>query len=138
MLSSAGLNRDPNALMFPQGNMQSSKRHTGDDHPTEAHFPPASPPCSPGSPLTYSPQMPMEPIPKHDEAGSRAATPEFHGLAGWPAQPTNVPVVIVCKFISNRGVSSAALPVDQDIHITRTGFCDRESWWGACGGSGII
>lgn len=57
----------------------------------------ASPPMSPGSPLTYSPQIPMEPIPtKHEEAarggGSVYGQTEF---AGWAAQPKLVPTVFV-------------------------------------------
>jgi 5'-AMP-activated protein kinase regulatory beta subunit len=47
--------------------------------------------------LTYSPQIPMEPIAKMEESRARAE-PDFHGLAGWPATPKLVPVVIVCKW----------------------------------------
>lgn len=55
-----------------------------------------SPPLSPGSPLTYSPQVPMAPLTKHEDMTSRIRTePEFHGLAGWPATPKLMPVVIV-------------------------------------------
>lgn len=52
-------------------------------------------PMSPGSPLTYSPQVAMEPLSRDDGAGPRG--PDFVGAAGWPAQPKLVPVVIVCE-----------------------------------------
>lgn len=61
---------------------------------------PVSPPASPGSPLTYSPQVAMEPI-AHDEfpttagASKGGMAAEFHGLSGYPAQPKLVPTVIV-------------------------------------------
>ncbi|KAJ9522251.1 hypothetical protein QJQ45_008078 [Haematococcus lacustris] len=82
-------------------------RDLGNTHPSKAG-PPAddldssqtyrpSPPISPGSPLTYSPQIPMEPIAKVEDAISRPRVePEYQGLAGWgPATPKLVPVVIV-------------------------------------------
>jgi 5'-AMP-activated protein kinase regulatory beta subunit len=55
-----------------------------------------SPPFSPmpGSPLTYSPQMVMEPIAKPEDIRG----PDFHGISAWPAGPKLVPVVILCKF----------------------------------------
>lgn len=56
----------------------------------------SSPPMSPGSPLTYSPQIPMEPIPKHDEVG-RGGPYSHTEFAGWAAQPKLVPTVIVCE-----------------------------------------
>jgi 5'-AMP-activated protein kinase, regulatory beta subunit len=62
-----------------------------------------SPPLSPGSPLTYSPQVAMEPIPKHGaddgSVGAGRTATEFVGAAGWPAQPKLVPVVIACEAI---------------------------------------
>ncbi len=63
----------------------------------DGSFQPASPPMSPGSPLTYSPQVAMEPLAKPEEVLGRPAT-EFVGAAGWPAQPKLVPVVIVCEL----------------------------------------
>jgi 5'-AMP-activated protein kinase regulatory beta subunit len=54
---------------------------------------PAGPPSVPGSPVTYSPQMAMEPFAKHgDGAGSVYGHSEF---AGWAAQPKLVPTVCV-------------------------------------------
>ena len=53
-------------------------------------------PLTPGSPLTYSPQIAMEPL-KGDEyqrAGSVYGQTEF---AGWAAQPKLVPTVLVCE-----------------------------------------
>ncbi|KAF5829295.1 hypothetical protein DUNSADRAFT_16293 [Dunaliella salina] len=48
-----------------------------------------------GSPLTYSPQVPMiAPIPKEASFRPRLE-PEFHGITGWPATPKLMPVVIV-------------------------------------------
>lgn len=89
------------APRLPQGNT-SAKRAVLEDGGAGASgedaFASTSPPCSPGSPLTYSPQIPMEPIPKVDQAPlGRDHAAEFHGLAGWPAQPKLVPTVIVCK-----------------------------------------
>jgi 5'-AMP-activated protein kinase, regulatory beta subunit len=51
-----------------------------------------SPPI-PGSPLTYSPQLPMTP---QDTAASGGNT-EYSGVAGWPAQPKLLPTVIICE-----------------------------------------
>ncbi|GBF94195.1 hypothetical protein Rsub_06465 [Raphidocelis subcapitata] len=73
------------------GNTQ-AKRSVGDDHEADGLVS-GSPPMSPGSPLTYSPQVAMEPLARDDGAGPRAA--DFVGAAGWPAQPKLVPVVIV-------------------------------------------
>ena len=39
----------------------------------------------------------MEPIAKAEDLQARATAAEFHGVAGWPAQPKLMPVVIVCK-----------------------------------------
>lgn len=78
-----------------QGNAPGKDRAMAD---AEDAGPPAqqpSPQFSPGSPLTYSPQVAMEPLSKPEEGAHRSA--EFHGVAGWPAQPKLVPVVIVCK-----------------------------------------
>lgn len=105
-IASQCIEPDPVAVspIFPipnvpyQGNTTSHKHETpgGTEHEHYARH--ASPPLSPGSPLTYSPQIPMEPIARADEltAANRNA-PEFHGVAGWPAQPKLMPVVIVCK-----------------------------------------
>jgi 5'-AMP-activated protein kinase regulatory beta subunit len=51
-----------------------------------------SPPV-PGSPITYSPQLPMEPLAKHgNDTGSIYGHSEF---AGWAAEPKQVPTVIL-------------------------------------------
>ncbi len=73
--------------------------------------PSASPPVSPmpGSPLTYSPQVPMEPIVAKQE-DFRA--PEFHGVSAWPAGPKLVPVVISCERNAWR-CNDAAAPCAQ-------------------------
>lgn len=56
----------------------------------------ASPPMSPGSPLTYSPQVPMEPIPtRGEEAGRGGSVYGQSEFAGWAAQPKLVPTVFV-------------------------------------------
>lgn len=83
---------------FLQGNTH-AKRSIGGEDVIEAETSyVGSPPMSPGSPLTYSPQVAMEPIPKQDDSlGQRPAT-EFVGAAGWPAQPKLVPVVIACEL----------------------------------------
>ena len=49
----------------------------------------------------------MEPMPKVDQAPlGRDHAAEFHGLAGWPAQPKLVPTVIVCApWLSKRGTA---------------------------------
>lgn len=78
---------------------RASAGYSEDASDDSTHYRPASPPASPGSPLTYSPQVAMEPI-AHDEfpttAGAKAGVPaEFHGLSGYPAQPKLVPTVIV-------------------------------------------
>lgn len=52
-----------------------------------------SPPI-PGSPLTYSPQLPMTP----QDAAPSAVNTEYSGVAGWPAQPKLLPTVIICEF----------------------------------------
>eukprot|EP00955_Chlamydomonas_euryale_P100042 365255-Chlamydomonas_euryale.AAC.21 len=82
-----------------QGN---TKSNPSDHHGEGGAYarPSTSPPFSPGSPLTYSPQIAMqrhfqEPISKSDDRG-RPGGAEFNGVAGWPA--TVVPVVIVCEF----------------------------------------
>jgi len=70
-------------------------------------MPSGSPPMSPGSPLTYSPQVAMEPLSRDDGAGPRG--PDFVGAAGWPAQPKLVPVVIVCElFLAGLGGEGAS------------------------------
>lgn len=94
-----------------QGNTH-AKRSIQVDEPAEGadSFRVGSPPVSPGSPLTYSPQVPMEPIAHarsrhdHDSSAQRLGT-EFVGAAGWPAQPKLVPVEITCEYST---VGSAA------------------------------
>lgn len=49
-------------------------------------------PSIPGSPVTYSPQLPMEPMPARDFGGSVYGQTEF---AGWAAQPKLVPTVFL-------------------------------------------
>ena len=68
----------------------------------EDYRPSMSPPLSPGSPLTYLPQVQMEPMSRAAEASATTAPQEFHGVAGWPAQPKLVPVVIVCECAGRR------------------------------------
>mmetsp|Transcript_8523 Transcript_8523/g.14632 ORF Transcript_8523/g.14632 Transcript_8523/m.14632 type:complete len:261 (-) Transcript_8523:724-1506(-) len=81
------------------GNAQAGKQGAGvADEPLYAA---ASLPLSPGSPLTYSIQVPMEPLSKHEDlmATSRGRTePEFHG---WPATPKILPVVIIWSHGGN-------------------------------------
>eukprot|EP00882_Tetradesmus_deserticola_P025847 GHRQ01028425.1.p1 GENE.GHRQ01028425.1~~GHRQ01028425.1.p1 ORF type:complete len:106 (+),score=14.39 GHRQ01028425.1:454-771(+) len=80
-----------------QGNTQAKRSADNEEGPAADSFRVGSPPMSPGSPLTYSPQVQMEPIQKqYDSSGQRPAT-EFVGAAGWPAQPKLVPVVIACE-----------------------------------------
>ncbi|KXZ46979.1 hypothetical protein GPECTOR_39g473 [Gonium pectorale] len=43
----------------------------------------------------------MEPISRAEDPASNRTGPEFHGLAGWPAQPKLVPVVIVWSHGGN-------------------------------------
>lgn len=52
---------------------------------------------SPGSPLTYSPQIPMEPIPSKPEEVARVGGSVYgqSEFAGWAAQPKLVPTVFV-------------------------------------------
>lgn len=51
-----------------------------------------SSPMMPGSPLTYTPQIPMEPIAKPDASAAQSSQ-DYAGLSAWPAQPKLVPVV---------------------------------------------
>ena len=47
-----------------------------------------------------SPQMAMDPMPLTESVSLvRDHAAEFHGVAGWPAQPKLVPTVIVCKAV---------------------------------------
>lgn len=82
------------------GNTQAKRIPAPEGNAGEEPFHVGSSPMTPGSPLTYSPQVAMEPIPKADEAAARSAA-EFHGLAGWPAQPKLLPVVIVWSHGGN-------------------------------------
>lgn len=72
-----------------------------------------SPPVSPGSPLTYSPQVAMEPLQKPDESSGQRPATEFVGAAGWPAQPKLVPVVIACECGDTQRQSLSYLPLQQ-------------------------
>ena len=81
-----------------QGNTQGKRARL--DAPPDEHMPAGSPPTSPGSPLTYSPQVAMEPIPQQGATLGRDHAAEFHGVSGWPAQPKLVPTVIVCEYSS--------------------------------------
>lgn len=40
----------------------------------------------------------MEPVGRAQEDMVRTQATEFHGLAGWPAQPKLVPTVVVCEY----------------------------------------
>lgn len=82
-----------------QGNTHSNKGGAPDhDDGVPGVYPSSSPPLSPGSPLTYSPQVPMAPLAKPDEPARMRTEPEFHGLAGCYATPKLMPVVIVCEW----------------------------------------
>jgi hypothetical protein len=89
----ANHNRHPNH----QGNTHAKRSLQGDEAAAGAaeacHV--GSPPVSPGSPLTYTPQVAMEPL-AHESSAARLGT-EFVGAAGWPAQPKLVPVEITCE-----------------------------------------
>ncbi|GIL62567.1 hypothetical protein Vafri_16760 [Volvox africanus] len=78
-----------------------SHKHEPTVAPDNDHYRHASPPISPGSPLTYSPQIPMEPISRAEDVTANRGAPEFYGVAGWPAQPKVVPVVIVWSHGGN-------------------------------------
>ncbi|GLI62271.1 hypothetical protein VaNZ11_004878 [Volvox africanus] len=78
-----------------------SHKHEPTVGPDNYHYRHASPPISPGSPLTYSPQIPMEPISRAEDVTANRGAPEFYGVAGWPAQPKVVPVVIVWSHGGN-------------------------------------
>jgi len=83
-----------------QGNTHAKRSTQGEEAAEGAAdaFRVGSPPVSPGSPLTYSPQVPMEPIARHDhDSSAQRLGTEFVGAAGWPAQPKLVPVEITCK-----------------------------------------
>ncbi len=89
----------------PQGNTHGKRNSTGYSegdnsvYSDDGLYRPASPPTSPGSPLTYSPQVAMEPFSKDEfpSAAARTTHPaEFHGPSGWPAQPKLVPTVFSC------------------------------------------
>lgn len=72
----------------------------------EGETPPESPGL--GSPLTYTPQVPMEPLPGPGQEGFSLGSPppstpqaaggltEFHGVAGWASPPTLIPTVLQC------------------------------------------
>jgi 5'-AMP-activated protein kinase regulatory beta subunit len=75
-----------------------SDGHYGGHHPSAGGAGAPGPSGSvPGSPVTYSPQLPMEPL-RHDGAGSVYGPSEF---AGWGAQPKLVPTVIVYSHGGN-------------------------------------
>ena len=95
----------PTSLAHPallQGNVQGAAagRRRSDAATPEETLPVGSPPTSPGSPLTYSPQVPMEPIPQSGGPLGRDQAAEFHGVSGWPAQPKLVPTVIICAALA--------------------------------------
>ncbi|GAB4817836.1 hypothetical protein N2152v2_004882 [Parachlorella kessleri] len=78
------------------GQTHGRHRRTTTDYADESmQVPVSGSPLSPGSPLTYSPQIAMEPLSKGDEfqrGGSVYGQSEF---AGWAAQPKLVPTVLV-------------------------------------------
>jgi len=93
-----------------QGNSH-TKRPQASEEPSNDSYAAASPPFSPGSPLTYVPQMPMEPAMSRseDSAAHRGASPEFHSdVAGWPAQPRLVPTKILCKCCTSSNYKGIA------------------------------
>lgn len=66
-----------------------------DEAGAEDNFPSMSP-HSPGSPLTYSSQIAVEPMSKEDAARNQ----ELYDRPGYPAQPKLVPTMIVCRFLA--------------------------------------
>jgi hypothetical protein len=86
-----------------QGQAHGRHRRTSLEYQDDSmHVPPSGSPLAPGSPLTYSPQIAMEPLSKNDEfqrGGSVYGQSEF---AGWAAQPKLVPTVLVCEWSSRR------------------------------------
>ena len=52
----------------------------------------------------------MEPMPRTDDTYGRGQAAEFHGVAGWPAQPKLVPTVITCErlLVIAAGLDAAA------------------------------
>ncbi|PSC67363.1 SNF1-related kinase regulatory subunit beta-2 isoform B [Micractinium conductrix] len=78
------------------GQTQGKSRRTthGSDYDEGHGYGRGSPPV-PGSPLIYSPQVPMEPIPRGEEHGRGGSVYGQSEFAGWGAQPKLVPTVIV-------------------------------------------
>ena len=77
-----------------QGNAhgQSVRRKAAPDAFTRGESSPAS---APGSPLTYGPQVAMEPIARN--ADNSVSSTDFSSVSGWgAAQPKLVPTVIAC------------------------------------------
>eukprot|EP00976_Prorocentrum_cordatum_P107365 1194626-Prorocentrum_minimum.AAC.8 len=72
------------------------KGHTGSRPPSPDSMG-TSPPDSPGhrSPLTFSPQLPMNPIPKQEEFGSSS---HARNIPGSTAQTTFIPTVITWRY----------------------------------------
>jgi 5'-AMP-activated protein kinase regulatory beta subunit len=73
------------------GNAHAKRATTDQLAPLDDSMRIGSPPM-PGSPLTYSPQLPMTP---QQEPVAQASSSEYSGVAGWPAQPKLLPTVIV-------------------------------------------
>lgn len=93
-----GHSKELHIAVILQGNTH-AKRSIGSEESAAAEgFHVGSPPMSPGSPLTYTPQVQMEPIQKQDDSSGQRPATEFVGAAGWPAQPKLVPVVIACEW----------------------------------------
>ena len=55
-------------------------------------------------------QVPMEPMRRSDDTYGRGQAAEFHGVAGWPAQPKLLPTVITCEplLVIAAGLAAAA------------------------------
>ncbi|DBB09495.1 TPA: hypothetical protein ACH3X3_008055 [Trebouxia sp. C0006] len=99
------------------GNSQ-TKRAQPAEEPSNSSYAAASPPFSPGSPLTYVPQMPMEPALSRPEevSGHRGTHAEFHSdVAGWPSQPRLVPT----KILWTNGGNSVEVEGSFDNWTTR-------------------
>ncbi len=79
---------------WPQGNAHAKRSTTDQLAPQGDSMRTGSPPM-PGSPLTYSPQLPM--TPQQSAAGVGPHNGEYSGVAGWPAQPKLLPTVIICE-----------------------------------------
>lgn len=97
----------------------------GEHYPVQSGTPPGA--FTPGSPLTYSPQMPMEPLTSRADS-SRIGLPQTE-FAGWGAQPKVVPTVIACARRGSRSAgrgrdvlcAARALAAGMHVHVSGEG-----------------